>query len=900
VDTVLATLREYVSRLRGALRPRRSDLDLQEELRVHLEMAADDARRGGHSIQTAARTANLQSGVVAQAMEELRDQRGLPWLADLAQDVRYGWRGLVRNRGVSAVVVLSLALGVGANTAIFSLINTLMWRRLPVRAPEQLVELLSQYPGEPRVNGFAWKYYEHIRDRNHVFSDLIGSSPARFQVSGDGLDAESAAGEYVVGSFFPALGVQPAAGRLLGPEDDQLGGTHAAVAVVSWSFWRSRFELDPTIVGRRIRVNGVPAVVVGVGPRGFFGLQPGSRTDVWVPTAMEAMIQRPSRRATGELGLNLMGRLKPHASIQEARAEMSVLDQWRVDEIGKRSNDPALRRLKIYVEPAGAGFSLVREELSKPLLILMALVGLLLATACTNVASILLARGAARQPEMALRVSLGAGSWRLVRQVLTESWLLSWAGSLLGVFLAYFGVGALVRVLASGRPLVGLPGPMEIQVQADVHVLLFTAGVASLTGMLFGLAPAWQASSLGSAWPRARGGVRGPKARRMFGKGLVVAQVGLSVVLLSAAGLFVRHLSTLRDLNLGFQREAVLLVTLHPHDSGYDRPRLLESYRELLGRLEAAPGVRSATVCAITPISGAGEGRLARLEGFQERPGDRRYLAVNRVGPKYFETFGTPLVAGRDFTFQDAGRPPVAIVNQAVARHYFHDGSPLGRRVAFDGEAQSYEIVGVVGDAKYADLHEPVPHTIYLDAFQGGSVPWRLAIRTSVPPTAVAGDVRRAVREVLRVVRVDGVTTLANQVDASIVPERLIAMLSGLFGGLGATLAAIGLYGALAYGVARRTNEIGTRIALGATQRDIAQMVLKRATGMVSAGLLVGAPVAMWSLRLAAVMIPSRQAGTGFPVAFAVVAIVGVALLASYVPARRAARVQPMDALRHD
>jgi putative ABC transport system permease protein len=310
--------------------------------------------------------------------------------------------------------------------------------------------------------------------------------------------------------------------------------------------------------------------------------------------------------------------------------------------------------------------------------------------------------------------------------------------------------------------------------------------------------------------------------------------------------------------------------------------------------------VRSATVCGITPISGAGESRFVRVEGSRERSEERRYVAVNRVGPRYFETFATPLAAGRGFTFEDAGGRPVAIVNQAMARHYFPDGSPLGRHVALEGESRPYEIVGVAGDAKYADLHGPAPRTIYLNVFQGGPVPWRVALHTTVPPTTVAGEARRAVGEVLKTVRVDGVTTLAAQVDSSIVPERLIAMSSGLFGGLAMVLAAIGVYGLLAYSVARRTNEIGTRIALGATERDVTRMVLRGAMALVGAGLLVGAPIAAWSERLAVLMVPGLRGGMAFPLGFAVVAMVGAALLAAYVPARRAARVRPMEALRRE
>jgi putative ABC transport system permease protein len=896
---VISRLREWVSRLWGTLRPKRNDLDLEQELRLHLELAAEDARRAGGPPELAHRAAAIRSGGLTQAMESLRDQRGLPWLADLPGDLRYACRVLARHPGFTASAVLSLALAIGANTAIFSLINSLMLGRLPVRAPEELVELASRYPGDPRVNAFAWKHYEHFRDGNHVFSDLVGVSPWRFPVSGDGFDTDALDGEYVVGAFFPALGVQPAIGRLIGPQDDHPGAADAAVAVVSWSFWKSRFNLDPAILGKRISVNGVPAAVVGVTPQAFFGLQVGFRTDVWVPVAMEPMVQQPSRLADRSLAMKLVGRLKRGMSIEQARAEMSVLDKARIEEISKASHDPLWSQAKIELVPAGAGFSTLRDQFAKPLQLLMAVVIVLLLIACMNVASLLMARGAARPRELALRVSLGAGRFRLVRQVLTESLLLSVVGSVIGLFLAHFGADALVRILASGRRMVGLER-VDLQVQPDVHVLLFTIGVALLTGFLFGLAPAWQALAFVPASSlREAGGAREPRARRLLGQSLVVTQVALSVVLLSAAGLFVRHLSNLRHVDLGFNRDSVLLLTLDSRGSGYSPSQLSSLYRELLGRLQAIPGVHAATVSAITPIEGPAASRFANVEGLQERPEGRRRLSLNWVGPRYFETLGTPWVAGRDFTFEDEGHPPVAIVNQALARYYFSEGGALGKHITFEGDDRPYQIVGVAGDAKYASLHAAAPRTVYLNAFQAGSIS-QLAVRTSVAPPAVAGDVRRMVRDGLRNVRLAHVTTLADQVDASIVPERLIAALSGLFGALGAALAAIGLYGLLAYTVARRTNEIGVRMALGATAGDVTRMVVKGALGLVSAGLAIGVPIATWSRPLAASMFGNLPKDTVFPIAFGATAMIGVALVAAYVPSRRAARVQPMDALRHE
>ena len=815
-------------------------------------------------------------------------------LGQLWQDARYSLRMMRRSPAFTVVAVLSLALGIGANTAVFSLINSLMLRKLPVREPDRLVELLEKYPGEPRGNGyFSRSSYEYYRDHNHVFSALIAASTtSHFTVRGDGFDAETVDGEYVMEDFFAGLGLRPAIGRLFGPEDSRAGAT----AVVSWSYWRTRFNMDPAIPGRRIIVQNVPLTIVGVTPRSFFGLLAGSRTDIWLPTS-----------ASENRRLILMARLRPGVSIEQARAEMSVLHRFTIEERARASKDPLIQQMKIEVEPAAAGLSLLRDQFVKPLLVLMAVVGLLLLIACTNVASLLLARGAARRKEMAVRVSLGAGRFRLMCQVVTESLLLSGLGGLLGVFLAYFGASALVRMMTSGRQIIGLQQPAEISVRPDVRVLLFTSGAALLTGLLFSLAPAWDAFTTAPASAMREMGRGGEtKVRRVFGKMLVVAQVALSVVLLSAAGLFIRNLSNLEHVDLGFRRDHVLLVTLNPESSGYSDERLSHGFQELLGRFEQIPGVRSASLSAPTPLSGAGASGFATVEGYEERPEDRRYISIGFAGPRYFETLGTPILAGRDFSFQDQGRTRVAMISQALARYYFPSGSPIGKHIALDhvtgqSEVRSYEIVGVAGDAKYYEIRESAPRTIYLPAFQDGSVNARtFLLRTTIDPSAVAGAARRTVRDVLKTIPVSKITTLSDQVDASIVPERVIAALAGLFGALGMLLAAIGLYGLLAYTVTRRITEFGIRMALGATPGKVIRMVLSDAMIMVCAGLVIGAPVASWAKHFAANWAQDLPIMGVLAESFGVAAMIGVALFAALVPARRAARVDPVEALRRE
>lgn len=819
-------------------------------------------------------------------------------MSGFIQDVRYALRQLRKNLGFTAVASLILALGIGANTAIFSLVNTLMLRLLPVREPQQLVELLHRYPGEPHFNGFSSPAYKLMRDHNHAFDGLIAAAYQPFHVGGNGLELQTVEGGYVDGSFFTVLGVQPAIGRMIGPEDDHTGDP-SAVAVVSWSFWKSRFNLDPAILGKKIIVEDVPVTVVGVASRAFSGLQAEHRQDLWLPLALQLKIARSGLRSDlGWGSLWLVGRLKPGVSISQAQAEMAVLYESTLDEQAKATNNPFIRKMKLEMEPAGAGLSHLREEWAKPLLLLQAVVGFLLLLACANLAGMLLARGAARQHEMALRLSLGAGQVRLARQVLTEALLLSGLGSLFGLYVAYFGAGVLVRIITAERR----PGPaLEFHVQADTHVLLFTAAITLLTILLSGLVPALRAMRTAPASSLRQAG-RGGETRpvRLFGKALIVAQVALSVVLLSAAGLFVGHLLKLRHLDLGFHPDHVLLVTLDPDGSGYDDQHLSLAYQELLLRLEAIPGVRSATICAPSPISGAGANRGVTVEGYQARPGEIRNVMESWVAPKYFATLGTTLLMGRDFSFRDKGGPPVAIINQTMAHYYFGNDDPIGRRVTFDGDGKPYEIVGVAGDAKYMEMREATHRTIYLNTFQESSVDSRFALRTSVDPEAVTPDVRRTVREFLKTVSVKSVTTLTDQVDASIVPERLIATLSLWFSMLGALLAAIGLYGLLAYMVARRTNEIGVRMALGATRTGTTRMVLGQALGMVCIGLAVGAPMSYWSERFAASLVPELQMRSAVPIIAGAVTMLGIALLAAYVPARRAAKVDPMVALRYE
>jgi len=880
-------------RLRSLFRWAQADRELDDELRDHLEQATEEYVAQGMTHKEAWRRARLDLGGVEKVREECRKARRVSWVQDFVQDLQLGLRVLRKSPGFTVVAVLILGLGIGANTAVFSIINGLMLRTLPVRDPGRLVELLHQYPGEPAFNGFSWDAYRTLRDGDHVFSDLfIGSTTNFGTVRGDNLQPQTLFVGSVGGNFFQRLGVRAAAGRLIGPEDVHLG-YHAPVAVVSWSFWKSRFNLDPGIVGKKIVVgDDAPLIIIGVTQRGFYGLSEQAKQDIWWPISLG------SSQGWGDLPL--LGRLKPGVSIEETRAEMAVLFQTAVN---APDAGPFVGRMKLRIEPAEHGVETpLSQILSTPLTVLMAMVGLLLLLACANLAGLLLARGASRYHEMAVRVCLGAGRARLIRQMLTESVLLSVMGTALGILLAYFGARGLIRIFASGREIVGAPVDFESLSSPDWHVLLFTGAITITTALLFGAAPAVRACCPIAQPRQPATGTGESRPQRRFGKILVVSQVALSVVLLTSAALFVGYLSHLRNLDLGFCRDHLLLVTLDTAHSGYNAAQFARLSEQLIAQLEMIPGVKSATVSDMSPMQGPGSSAFAFSEG---HPDNRPNVSINNVGPSYFETYGTPLLAGRYFSAEDQGKPLVAIMNQAAARDCFGNENPIGKYLTLshitltNGEI-TYEVIGVVGDAKYNDIQQPAPPTIYRDLTQAGYMGSQLAVRTTIAAGAVAGMVRQTESSVLKTVPIVRITTMDEQIDGTIVPQRLLATLSGWFGALGALLAVIGLYGLLAYTVTRRTHEIGVRMALGAARSDAMRMILRDALWMVCAGFAVGAPLAFSAKSVAVSLIHGLPAKSPSAILFGGAVMIASGLIAAYLPARRAMRVDPMVALRYE
>jgi predicted permease len=718
-------------------------------------------------------------------------------------------------------------------------------------------------------------------------------------IRGDTVQPQTVFVGNIGGNFFQALGLRAAAGRLIGPEDVHMG-SHDPVAVVSWSFWKSRFGLDPGIIGKQIVVENVPVTIIGVAQRGFYGLSEEAQQDVWLPVSLG-----PSPG----WGFGLLGRLKPGVSMEQARAEMATLFQTVVN---SPDAGPFVKKMKLRIEPAGHGVSTpLTVTLTTPLLVLMVMVGLLLLLACANLAGLLLARAASRQHEMAVRACLGAGRARLIRQALTESLLLSTIGTAVGILLAYFGTRGLIRIFMSGRQMIGAPIHFEPLSNPDWHILLFTTVIAFGTALLFGAAPAIRACRPISVQPlRETTRTDESKSQRFFGKSLVVSQVAVSVVLLASAALFVGYLSDLRNLNPGFRRDHLLLVSLSTAHSGYKPAQYAQLAEDLVAKIETIPGVQSATLSGMSPMEGPGSAASAFELG---HPDNAHNVLINNVAPSYFETYGTPLLAGRYFSAEDENqnqnqqedKSRVVIMNEAAARESFGNENPIGKHLTLShitltkGEI-TYEVVGVVADAKYNEMQQPAPPTIYRDFVQQGSMANQLAVRTRIDPDALASAVREAESSVLKTVPIARITTMNEQIDASIVPERLLATLSGWFGALGALLAAIGLYGLLAYTVTRRTHEIGVRMALGAARTDVMRMVLRDALWTVCAGLALGAPLAFWAKNMAVSLVHDLPAKSPVPIVFGGAVMIVVGLVAAYIPARRAMGFDPMVALRYE
>ena len=853
------------------------------------------------------------------------------------QDLRYGARMLVKHPGFTCVAALTLALGIGANTAIFSLIDAVLLKTLPVNNPERLV-LLGRALGGKNGAQFPYRTYRQIRDQNEVLSGLLAYHPLRLSVSVDGQPEPAVAGQLVSGNYYAALGVHAALGRTIVPDDDRAPG-ESPVCVISYNYWRRRFAGDPAVVGKTIHIGGAPFTIVGVTPPEFFGLEVGSSLDVSVPLMMQQQVMPGIRSYVDGVDpnsfFNVMGRLRPGVAMPQAQAGLSELyrqlcAEYAASNWGFKFTPYPWLEEKLVLESGGRGLSELRAQFSRPLLALMIVVALVLAVACANVAGLLLARAVARRREIAIRLALGVGRLRLVRQLLIESVLLSGLGALLGLIFAYWGTRLLLPLLSQGEISV------QLNLSPDARALGFTIAVATLTGLVFGLAPAFLATSvdMNSTLKNEASGVSGRGAHLTFGKMFVISQVALSLLLLIGAGLFVRSLQKLQQVDAGFARENVLVMKLEPVGSDSKTPQLAARYDELLRRVEALPGVKLASLVGYSPMSRRewlvmGQtpetSNSMKVQGYDPHPGEEMVIPWMQVYPNSFATLGVPLLAGRDFGPQDsqqwrpanicppsARAPQVGIINDSMARRFFGNENPIGRRFGFSNSvsrcpgasepdpASQIEIIGVVKDVKYASLRNEGRAMFYLPFYQAttGRGQMTLVVRTAGDPTSVAAAARREARTMDPAMPMFEVETLATQVAASLQRERLLALLSSGFGLLALLLSCLGLYGILSYTVARRTNEIGVRMALGADRRDVLWLVLRDAQRLVLVGAALGVPAALAASRLVASQLFGISAADPGAVVAATLALLVVAAVAGYLPARRATRVDPLVALR--
>ena len=893
---------------------RKRDADLERELRSDLELEGEEQRDNGKSPEEARFAAQCAFGNAILIREQTREAWGWAPFERLWQDIRYAFRQLKRSPGFAIATILILALGIGAVTAVFSLIDTALLKMLPVHDPEQLVELRAVNPAFDVNYAFSYPAFKSFENQTQVLAGALAFRKLPdVDVEMEGR-SELAQGQVVSGDYFSVLGVRAILGRTILATDETAPGQNP-VAVIGYDYWRTRFALDPGIVGKHVLLNNAPFTIIGVTSPEFYGVQPGERVGISIPLTMVAAVN-PGWAAAGSPAdalkapfrnwLHIIGRLQSGVSREQATSRLAGVFAQSMREAaaslaGSPIDSPAVRQaflnFRLQLEPGSQGLASLRRQFSRPLWIVMAVVGLLLLITCANVANLLLARSHARERELAVKLALGAGKRRLIRQMLTESVVLGLTGGAMGIGMAYWGSSSLLALMARGR------NPVSLSVHPDLTLLAFALAVSVLTALVFGIMPALRAADVNPSHGLTQGTHTNAAAttRYRWGRSLVVFQVAMSLVLVIGAGLLARTLANLRNFYPGFNRDNVLLFSVNPPMIGYND--VVPLYERLLGRLQAIPGVHSASLSVHEPLSTNVSTTSVRVQGPSSQQGeDLAAVNIEPVGPDYFATLEAPVLRGREFSSRDRnGTPKVAIVNETTARHYFGDADPIGRSVSipgFVGDPSWIEIVGEVRDIKVHELREPATAMLYVPLFQlpeGGAT---FEIRTAVDPSQVETAVLAVVSDIDRRLPVYAVKTLDSQLEDVLVQERLVASLSALFGLLALLLTCIGLYGLLAYTVNRRTGEIGIRMALGAERGRIVRMILGETLLLIGCGLLIGVPAAALASRLITSQLFGLKPGDPITFLAACLVMAAVALAASYWPARRAATVDPMRALR--
>jgi predicted permease len=896
-----------VSLWRNLFEKERVERELKEEIDAYVEMLVEEKVKQGLPPGEARRAALIEAGGVEQVKESVREVRTGQTLGTIWQDLRYGMRMLLKYPSFTCVAVLTLALGIGANTAIFQLIDAVRLRTLPVKAPQELAEVrMADMKGarggigrSPSVTNPIW---EQIREHQQAFSGIFAWGADSVNLAPGG-EVRSARMLYVSGDFFHTLGVQPARGRLFTTTDDQRGCGEPGL-VISHEFWQREYGGEASVIGRKLTLGDHPFEIIGVTPAGFFGMEVGRSFDLALPICAVARVRGNNNFLSGIMWwLTVTGRLKPGWSLEQANAEMRAISPGLFEASLPANYAPDSVKdylgSELVAVPAGAGASRLREKYEQALWLLLAIAGLVLLIACANLANLLLARASVREREIAVRQALGASRGRLVRQLLVESLLLAAVGAACGAWLAQALSRFLVAFLSTSAD------PVFLELTLDWRVFGFAAGLAVLTCLLFGLAPALRATRMepGALMKSGGRGLTASRERFSLRRALVVAQVALSLVLVAGALLFSRSLGNLLTVNTGFRQDGVLVANVSFQRLNLPPERGAAFKDELLGRIRAIPGVEAAAITHEIPLKGFG-GANIRMEGADA--GQANSTSLSRVGPDYFKTLEIPLLAGREFDERDrAGAPKVAIVNEAFARRFLNGANPVGQRFRIAAMADApetlYEIVGLVRDTKYGDLREefrPIAYTAPAQDARSGPG-GQVLIRSRLPEADTVAAVKRVLDEINPAINVS-FQWFKPMIEATILRERLMATLSGFFGLLALALACVGLYGILSYGVASRTNEIGIRMALGARSRDVFWLILREALWLVIIGVAVGVPVIFVVTRLASTLLFGVTPTDPFSMLFAALSLLAVAMVAGYLPSRRATRVDPLVALRYE